>query len=179
LGPTPRHTEFVTEDAVVRLLSLFESNAIPVIVDGGWGVDALLGRQTRAHADLDLAVPAAFVARLTALLEADGFAPRAAEDDSEHNFVMTDGAREVDLHSYAFAGNEEIASVGIAYPRASLTGRGRIGPLDVDCIEASWVLPFHTGYELGANDLADVTAIAEKFGFPLLPDHVALAQRLS
>ena len=29
-------------------------DAVPdAVVDGGWGVDALVGRQTRAHDDLD------------------------------------------------------------------------------------------------------------------------------
>ena len=31
-------------------------NNIDVIIDGGWGVDALLGEQTRTHDDLDVAV---------------------------------------------------------------------------------------------------------------------------
>ena len=43
------------EDAV-ELLKLFERHHITVWVDGGWGVDALLGEQTRLHNDLDLAL---------------------------------------------------------------------------------------------------------------------------
>jgi lincosamide nucleotidyltransferase A/C/D/E len=167
----------VSEDDVVRLLRLFDAHELPVIVDGGWGVDALLGRQTREHADLDLAVCSPVVPRLTSLLETEGFRRRPGEH-GEHNFVMTDGSREVDLHGYAFAGDEAIASVGIAYPRASLTGRGRIGPLEVDCIEASWVLRFHTGYELDRNDVADVTAISETFGLALMEEHLTAARRL-
>jgi lincosamide nucleotidyltransferase A/C/D/E len=38
------------------VLELFESEAIEVWIDGGWGVDALVGRQTRPHEDLDLVV---------------------------------------------------------------------------------------------------------------------------
>ena len=29
---------------------------IPVVLDGGWGVDALIGRETRLHNDIDLFV---------------------------------------------------------------------------------------------------------------------------
>jgi lincosamide nucleotidyltransferase A/C/D/E len=29
---------------------------IKIWIDGGWGVDALLGKQTRTHADLDIVV---------------------------------------------------------------------------------------------------------------------------
>jgi lincosamide nucleotidyltransferase A/C/D/E len=39
--------------AVVQLLNRY---GVQVIIDGGWGVDALLGEQTRPHADLDIAV---------------------------------------------------------------------------------------------------------------------------
>jgi hypothetical protein len=40
------------EDALAPY-DLFRSQGITVWLDGGWGVDALLGRQTRPHSDLD------------------------------------------------------------------------------------------------------------------------------
>lgn len=43
------------EDAI-ELYNLFRSHGITVWIDGGWGVDALLGRQTRHHEDLDIAL---------------------------------------------------------------------------------------------------------------------------
>ncbi len=46
----------MTADAAVALLRLFAEHEIAVHVDGGWGVDALLGEQTRPHADLDIAM---------------------------------------------------------------------------------------------------------------------------
>ena len=60
------------EDAV-GLLRLFEQNKIEVYVDGGWGVDALLGEQTRQHNDLDLAVAHRDVGRLRKLLRDEGY----------------------------------------------------------------------------------------------------------
>lgn len=44
-------------DEVVRVLDLLDRSQITVWLDGGWGVDALLGRQTRPHDDLDLVIP--------------------------------------------------------------------------------------------------------------------------
>lgn len=35
--------------ALVEILRLLEAAGIAVWLDGGWGVDALLGRQTRSH----------------------------------------------------------------------------------------------------------------------------------
>jgi lincosamide nucleotidyltransferase A/C/D/E len=35
---------------------MLEEAKVTVWVDGGWGVDALLGEQTRPHKDLDIAI---------------------------------------------------------------------------------------------------------------------------
>jgi lincosamide nucleotidyltransferase A/C/D/E len=43
---------------------------INIWIDGGWGVDALLGAQTRPHKDLDIAIEERDVAGLSAALEA-------------------------------------------------------------------------------------------------------------
>lgn len=44
-------------ETVIELLELFAENGIETVLDGGWGVDALLGFQTREHSDLDIAIP--------------------------------------------------------------------------------------------------------------------------
>ncbi len=41
---------------VVEVYDLLASRGIGVWIDGGWGVDALLERQTREHGDLDIAI---------------------------------------------------------------------------------------------------------------------------
>ncbi len=43
-------------ETVTALCRAFETAGLAFWIDGGWGVDALLGRQTRPHSDLDLAV---------------------------------------------------------------------------------------------------------------------------
>jgi lincosamide nucleotidyltransferase A/C/D/E len=45
-------------DQVTALLAGFAAHGLRVWVAGGWAVDAVLGRQTRPHGDLDLAVDA-------------------------------------------------------------------------------------------------------------------------
>jgi lincosamide nucleotidyltransferase A/C/D/E len=52
----PKSAAEMSEDVVVQLLQLFDQHGIEVVVDGGWGVDALLGKQTRVHADVDIAL---------------------------------------------------------------------------------------------------------------------------
>jgi lincosamide nucleotidyltransferase A/C/D/E len=46
----------MTPSDVVELYRAFEHAGIKVWVDGGWSVDAVLGRQLRQHNDLDIAV---------------------------------------------------------------------------------------------------------------------------
>ena len=43
---------------VVTLYRAFAAADAPVWLMGGWGIDALLGRQTRRHHDLDVLVEA-------------------------------------------------------------------------------------------------------------------------
>jgi lincosamide nucleotidyltransferase A/C/D/E len=90
------------------LIRFLEENDIEVHVDGGWAVDALLGRQTRDHDDLDVALPHKYVPRLRALLAARGFVEQQRPDSWECNFVLADerGCR-LDVHSYTLddAGN--------------------------------------------------------------------------
>jgi lincosamide nucleotidyltransferase A/C/D/E len=42
--------------SAVAIIERLESSGITVRVDGGWGIDALIGAQTRPHGDLDLVV---------------------------------------------------------------------------------------------------------------------------
>ena len=87
-------------DTVVELMQLFDQSGIEVFVDGGWGVEALLGEQTRSHLDLDIALEHKHVPKLRALLEARGYRDVPRDDTRDCNFVMGDEqGHEVDVHS--------------------------------------------------------------------------------
>ena len=158
--------------AVLAVLDLLAAAGVTPVVDGGWGVDALLGRQTREHTDLDLAVPTSSQDAAVAALRAAGFRHLPRDDDTPHGFVLARGDTVVDLHFHGFAGDEPVASIGIAYPRESLTGHGVIEGRPVACVPPEWVIRFHSGYPLDADDLADVRAVSAAFGVPLLDEHL-------
>ncbi|MGH0035700.1 MAG: nucleotidyltransferase domain-containing protein [Myxococcota bacterium] len=44
----------MNEDAVLEVLETLEGAGVRAWLDGGWGVDALLGERTREHADLTI-----------------------------------------------------------------------------------------------------------------------------
>jgi hypothetical protein len=46
----------MTSADVIDIYSTLGGLGIKIWIDGGWGVDALLGRQTRPHKDLDIAL---------------------------------------------------------------------------------------------------------------------------
>ncbi|MBW2195777.1 MAG: GNAT family N-acetyltransferase, partial [Deltaproteobacteria bacterium] len=78
----------MTANDVVEIMQLFDENCIEIIVDGGWGVDALLGEQTRTHEDLDVAVQHKDVEIIRKLLEEKGFKEVLRDDTWECNFVL-------------------------------------------------------------------------------------------
>ncbi len=44
----------VTVPDACEILEMLSEASIKVFLDGGWGVDALIGRETRIHNDIDL-----------------------------------------------------------------------------------------------------------------------------
>src|SRR5215216_4733818 len=91
----------MTASALVELLRLFESAAIPVWLDGGWAVDAMLETETRTHKDVDIILKVADVPVLQEILARRGFAIR--EGVPPDSFVLADGfGLEVDVHAVVF-----------------------------------------------------------------------------
>jgi len=150
---------------VIKIYKLFKKNGIKVWIDGGWGIDALLGKQTRQHKDLDIAIDHKDKPKLRKLLEERGYKDIDRDDTSDWNFVLGDGEREVDVHTFVF--DKEGNNVyGTDYPKQSLTGTGTINGESVNCIAPEWVVKFHAqaAYEPKEKDLQDVNAICDKFG---------------
>ncbi len=115
------------EDVLV-FLDLAASIGVAIWLDGGWGVDALLGRQTRPHSDLDIAVEQRHVQALEHLLEAHDY--RRVERDRERpwNFVLANSTgRRIDFHVVVLDddGNGICGPPenGEQYPAAALTGQ--------------------------------------------------------
>jgi lincosamide nucleotidyltransferase A/C/D/E len=109
---------------------------------GGWGIDALLGRQTREHRDLDL---------------------------RPVRFVLSDGATELDLHPLVFAADgsatQQADDEGATFPYpANCFGTGRVDGVEVPCVSVAQQVFFHQGYAPADRDLADMRHLREAFG---------------
>ena len=162
----------MTRQDAIEIYLLLATRSINVWIDGGFCVDALVGRATREHGDLDIAVERQDADTLCAVLANEGFSKLAREDISPWSFVLSDGRRNVDVHVFAYdASGKNI--YGIEYPFGSLTGTGELDGVKVACVAPEWMLRFKTAYAPTAKDIADVTALAQRFGFAIPETHKA------
>lgn len=162
----------MTAGDVIDLYFQLEGLGIEIRLDGGWGVDALLGRETRTHADVDIVIQHRDVPALREWLTARGYRDLERDDTSPWNFVLGDDrGHEVDVHAVTLdaEGNGLYGPIekGIMYPAASLTGTGTIDGRAVRCISAEYMVRFHSGYKLRESDYQDVSALCERFGIEL------------
>jgi lincosamide nucleotidyltransferase A/C/D/E len=150
---------------VVRLLAVMEG--IEVWLDGGWGVDALLGEQTREHDDLDLVAARSDVPPLIDALGGEGY--QVAKGELPVSIVLLDQeGRQVDIHPVAF----DDAGDGIyrmddgrdwAYPAAGFAGVGSVAGWEVRCLTAEVQVLCHAGYELAETDHHDLALLRERY----------------
>jgi len=150
-------------------------NGVPSWLVGGWGVDALVGRQTRKHPDVDIAIERAHLERAVAALEGDGFAVVQREilpAWMPTMIVLRDARRRwiemmvVDLPAPAPHEETRPVSMRFSYDDDSFaegTLEGRV----VRCLSAPVQLLFHTGYPARASDRHDVRLLTTHFGLPV------------
>lgn len=158
----------MTGEAVLEFLDLLAGAGIEVWIDGGWGVDALVGRETRPHADLDVVVRLDRVPDLRRLLESRGFA--VSEEELPTRFVMRHpDDRRVDFHTVTFdegGGGVQIQQDGSSfrYPPEGFRASGSILGRPVPCLTAEVQMLCHTGYDPDETDRHDVKLLHDHFG---------------
>jgi lincosamide nucleotidyltransferase A/C/D/E len=158
----------MTPDEVVRLLDAFEAAQVDAWVDGGWGVDALLGEQQRPHDDLDLVVELTDVATVEEVLRRAGYTDKDRE--APLSFMVVDSAgRQVDIHPVVFDdhgnGLYQMDNGKVwTYPADGFRGVGRIGGRQVRCLSPRVQMLVHGGYELSQKDHDEIRALHDRFG---------------
>lgn len=158
---------------LLEIVNLLKVANVPVWLDGGWGVDALVGQQTRLHDDLDVVVPMADVQRIQQLLSAHEFT--IIENELPTRFVMCDASsRRIDFHPVTFdeeGGGIQQLQDGSSwyYPPDGFSGTGDVGGHEMNCLTAEVQMMCHVGYTPDAHDCHDVNLLHQHFGIPLPP----------
>jgi lincosamide nucleotidyltransferase A/C/D/E len=163
----------MTASDVIQVTGRLEEVGLRYWLDGGWGVDALVGEQTRPHDDLDMVVELPNVDQINALLEPIGF--RVGLDHRPTRLVLSDDAdQRIDLHPVVIEADGNGRQIGAGpnggdalYPAAGLAGEGTIAGRPVRCLTPKLLLLHHTGYEPQAKDHHNVKLLCERFGLAL------------
>lgn len=140
-------------------------------LDGGWGVDALVGRHSRPHSDLDLVMALDDVEPATNALADLGFA--ITESEMPTRLVLGDGrGRAIDLHPVTFTpsgdGLQRLQDGRVfAYPSAGFAAVGLVCGRPVPCLSVDVQVLVHQGYPPEADDRHDMLLLREAFGIDL------------
>jgi lincosamide nucleotidyltransferase A/C/D/E len=162
--------------ALLRVLERLEGGGIDVWLDGGWGVDALLGRETREHDDLDLVVELRDLARVVELLAELGYELVAGSAPGSMVLVDREG-RQVDVHPVALDAEgggvyEMDDGASWVYPAEGFSGRGTVNGRPVRCLSPEVQVLVHAGYELTDKDYRELYLLRERFGVEIPADLV-------
>jgi lincosamide nucleotidyltransferase A/C/D/E len=161
---------------VLHILDLLATAGVQVWLDGGWGVDALLGRITRSHNDLDLVLALDDLARAVEVLVRSGF---GVEEEELGRVVLghADHGR-IDLHPVTFDPRGDGVQV---QPPASPTASPLVYRSDgfvsgwilgraVACISADVQVFARLGYDRSEKHRRDAVALCSAFGLQVPAD---------
>ena len=170
-------SSLMSVDRVHWFLALFDELGVEVWIDGGWGIDALLGKCTRNHGDLDIMIAWTDSALLTEALLARGFVHIYTADRKSRNFVMGHRAHGlIDFHvierTEEGGGVYGLGEIDWVIDASELNAVGFIGGRKVQCLSVDYQVRSHAGYTLGKTDFADLQALHERYGVELLPEQI-------
>lgn len=171
----------VTAQEAIAIYQRLLDNGIQVWLTGGWGIDALLGEQTRPHKDLDLILLLDDVVRMRELLARDEYDLKelwsenrwttdARGVDTATAFVLHDPhGRELDAHAVRLddCGNGIPAwqnDEGLFLTSQGLAGEGTIAGVAVRCLSPEMQGVCHTGYTLPDYQVRDLHLLRDRFG---------------
>jgi lincosamide nucleotidyltransferase A/C/D/E len=160
----------MTAAQVLEILDRLDAAGVEWWLDGGWGVDALLGRETRPHDDLDFAVRAEDIDRLLAIFPEFR---HVYEDQWPSAYVLRDSrGRQLDFHPLEFDEDDngwqpQSGGGRSLWPREALAARGRLAGREVRCTSPQFQVEAHVYEGYDDVDWAAVELLCERFGLPL------------
>jgi lincosamide nucleotidyltransferase A/C/D/E len=154
---------------VLEVLARLQQAGTTAWVDGGWGVDALLGTTSRPHSDLDLVVLGPELPAVTSALIEAGYGTILRNWLPTALAVADQTGREIDLHPVTptpdGGGNQALPDgTEFHYPPPTT---GSIDGHPVACVDLETQLHCHLGYEPSTKDREDMRRLRDRFGVAL------------
>ncbi len=131
---------------VLRVIAALHETGVTAGISGGWGIDALLGRQTRPHGDVDLGIDATQLDLALSQLIQIGY--RVVRDERPARVELAAEAGRVDLHPIDWNDDGTGIQTGFeaerfVYPPGSLDAPGTVDGESVRCATPELQLAFH------------------------------------
>ena len=182
----------MSADEVADLYKTLLGAGVQLWLGGGWGIDALLQRETRPHKDLDAFVALSDLSALARSLSRRGFTlktiwegnlwtphpellaligrPRPEDEPAAEvatAFVLEKTSLELDVHVLRFDergyGTPAWAS-DFVFSTDAFRGWGRVAGATVRCLSVETQMLLRTGYDLQEKDVHDMRLLRETFG---------------
>jgi lincosamide nucleotidyltransferase A/C/D/E len=179
--------EMVNAEDAVGIYQKLSANRIHLWLTGGWGINALIGQQSRPHKDLDVITLVDDAVAMREVLSRDGY--RLKELWSENRsaiegngvetataFVLQDSDdHEIDVHAMRVddrgRGLPAWEAEGLFFQRHDLAGEGIIEGFAVRCLGPEMQMLCHACYELPEWQRRDLKLLHERFGIRYPDQH--------
>jgi lincosamide nucleotidyltransferase A/C/D/E len=153
----------MTGHDVLRVLDALHVNGVSPVIQGGWGVDALLGRQTRLHKFVDLIVDEKEQDDILSALDALGYDQIEYVSRGRTELSQPDG-RKISLHLLDDKLVQHTNEWRFQFPAQSLQGRGLIVGRPVRCLSADGHVLIQADRDLTDTVQADLFLLADQLG---------------
>jgi len=175
----------MTAEKLLKIYRDLEDMGIRITLDGGWGVDALLGKQTRLHKDIDFLTERKDLSKVKSYFANKGYVLSESEPADERHFVLEgpDGIADIHVIEFDDRGKALYVTPGkeSSFPREAFKGTGTINGVKVraltpefriECLTRAYGVVVRTGYVLSEKDYKDLSAISEKFDIPMPQEYL-------
>ncbi len=170
------HQKLMTAEKLIKIHNDLKALGVDMILDGGWGVDALLGKETREHKDVDFFIDEKNLETVKKYFASNGYEPSRTEPSSPWHFLLENDDTIVDIHvldidedGRGWYGPKENNAI---FTAESLAGEGSIEGVKfrsltpeyrVECLTKEFGVITRTGYNLKDSDYDDIAKLCQQF----------------
>lgn len=177
--------KLMTAEKLIKIHNDLEALGVDMILDGGWGVDALLGKQTRDHKDVDFFIDESNLEKVKKYFTDNGYKPSETEPSTAWHFLLENTDTIVDIHVLdidengdGWYGPKENNAI---FKAESLSGNGNINGVKfrsltpeyrVECLTKAFGVITRTGYTLKDSDYEDIAKLCKQFNIEMPEEYL-------